>query len=153
MLNKAVGACGERLILSATDKEDQQLSQFLPLVHGSYPQTETTTSKTYTLRSIVGELRRELASGNSSNPEHAALGLARLAAAGVPGAAPSSWYGLLPVSTTSIILSGLPTILYLCNIDIKNVLVILLFFTFTQYSLASQFSPQNDVLQYDNMDH
>ena len=100
MLNKAVGACGERLILSATDKEDQQLSQFLPLVHGSYPQTETTTSKTYTLRSIVGELRRELASGNSSNPEHAALGLARLAAAGVPGAAPSSWYGLLPVSTT-----------------------------------------------------
>jgi RecB family exonuclease len=100
MLNKAVGACGERLILSATDKEDQQLSQFLPLVHGSYPQTETNTSKTYTLRSIVGELRRELASGNSSNPEQAALGLARLAAAGVPGAAPSSWYGLLPVSTT-----------------------------------------------------
>jgi RecB family exonuclease len=100
MLNKAAGACGQRLILSATDKEDQQLSQFLPLVHGSYPTTETNTSKTYTLRSIVGELRRELASGSSSNPEQAALGLARLAVAGVPGAAPSSWYGLLPVSTT-----------------------------------------------------
>jgi RecB family exonuclease len=100
MLNKAAGACGQRLILSATDKEDQQLSQFLPLVNGSYPPTETNTSKTYTLRSIVGELRRELASGSSSNPEQAALGLARLAAAGVPGAAPNSWYGLLPVSTT-----------------------------------------------------
>jgi superfamily I DNA/RNA helicase/RecB family exonuclease len=100
MLNKAAGACGQRLILTATDKEDQQLSQFLPLVHGSYPTIENNTSKTYTLRSIVGELRRELASGSSSNPEQAALGLARLAAAGVPGAAPSSWYGLLPVSTT-----------------------------------------------------
>ena len=100
MLNKAVGACGQRLILCATDKEDQQLSQFLPLVHGSYPQPEAHVSKTYTLRSIVGELRRELASGKSSNPEQAALGLARLAAAGVPGASPSSWYGLLPVSTT-----------------------------------------------------
>ena len=100
MLNKAVGACGQRLILCATDKEDQQLSQFLPLVHGSYPQPEAHVSKTYTLRSIVGELRRELASGKSANPEQAALGLARLAAAGVPGASPSSWYGLLPVSTT-----------------------------------------------------
>ena len=100
MLNKAAGACGQRLILTATDKEDQQLSQFFPLVHGSYPQAESNPAKTYTLRSIVGELRRELASGKSSNPEHAALGLARLAAAGVPGASPSSWYGLLPVSTT-----------------------------------------------------
>jgi RecB family exonuclease len=100
MLNKAAGACGQLLIFSATDKEDQQLSQFLPLVHGSYPQTESNVAKTYTLRSIVGELRRELASGKSSNPEQAALGLARLAAAGVPGASPRSWYGLLPVSTT-----------------------------------------------------
>ena len=100
MLNKAAGACGQRLILCATDKEDQQLSQFLPLVHGSYPPAEANLAKTYTLRSIVGDLRRELASGGSSNPEQAALGLARLAAAGVPGAAPRSWYGLQPVSTT-----------------------------------------------------
>ena len=100
MLNKAVGACDQRLILCASDKEDQQLSQFLPLVHGSYPQPEAKLAKTYTLRSMVGELRRELAAGHSVNPEQAALGLARLAAAGVPGASPSSWYGLLPVSTT-----------------------------------------------------
>ena len=100
MLNKAAGACGQLLILSATDKEDQQLSQFLPLVHGSYPQIESHVAKTYTLRSLVGQLRRELASGKSINPEQAALGLARLAAAGVPGASPRSWYGLLPVSTT-----------------------------------------------------
>jgi CRISPR/Cas system-associated exonuclease Cas4 (RecB family) len=100
MLNKAVGACGQRLIMSATEKEEEQLSQFLPLVHGGYPPTESKSSKTYTLRSIVGELRRELASTKTANPEQAALGLARLAAAGVPGASPRSWYGLLPVSTT-----------------------------------------------------
>jgi superfamily I DNA/RNA helicase/RecB family exonuclease len=100
MLNKAAGACGQRLIMSATDKEEQQLSQFLPLVHGSYPPTESKSSKTYTLRSIVGELRRELASDKNTNQTQAALGLARLAAAGVPGASPKSWYGLLPVSTT-----------------------------------------------------
>jgi hypothetical protein len=97
MLNKAVGACGQRLIMSATEKEEEQLSQFLPLVHGGYPPTESKTSKTYTLRSIVGELRRELASTKDANPEQAALGLARFAAAGVPGASPRSWYGLLPV--------------------------------------------------------
>jgi len=100
MLGKAVGACAQRLIMSATDKEEQQLSQFIPLVHGSYPPTESKSSKTYTLRSIVGELRRDLASTKSANPEQAALGLARLAAAGVPGASPKSWYGLLPVSTS-----------------------------------------------------
>jgi superfamily I DNA/RNA helicase/RecB family exonuclease len=100
MLNKAAGACGQRLIMSATEKEEEQLSQFLPLVHGSYPPTESKSSKTYTLRSIVGELRRELGSDKNPNQAQAALGLARLAAAGVPGASPQSWYGLLPVSTT-----------------------------------------------------
>ena len=99
MLNKAAGACGQLLIMCATDKEEEQLSQFLPLVHGSYPPAESNSSKTYTLRSIVGELRRELASTSGTHIEQAALGLARLAAAGIPGAAPSSWYGLLPVST------------------------------------------------------
>lgn len=99
MLNKAVGAATEVLVMSATDKEDEQLSQFLPLVSGSNPEPETAVYKTYTLRSLVGSLRRELASGASVNPVQTALGLARLAAAGVPGASPNSWYGLLPMST------------------------------------------------------
>lgn len=100
MLNKAAGACGQLLIMSATVKEEEQLSQFLPLVNGSFPPVESNNSKTYTLRSIVGELRRELGKQGGAHPEQAALGLARLAAAGIPGASPSSWYGLLPVSTT-----------------------------------------------------
>ncbi|MSZ19359.1 MAG: DUF2800 domain-containing protein, partial [Actinobacteria bacterium] len=99
MLNKAAGAASEQLVMTATDKEEEQLSQFLPLVNGTYPPAESVTAKTYTLRSMVGSLRRELASGSSKNPEEIALGLARLAAAGVPGANPSSWYGLLPIST------------------------------------------------------
>jgi superfamily I DNA/RNA helicase/RecB family exonuclease len=101
MLNKAVGAASERLVMTATDKQEQQLSQFLPLVHGSYPETETTFYRTHTLRSMVGNLRRELATGgaNNANNTEVALGLARLAAAGIPGATPASWYGLLPLST------------------------------------------------------
>lgn len=99
MLNKAVGVASARVFLTATDKEDQQLSQFIPLVHGSYPSAEDVSAKTYTLRSIVGELRRALANPTSKNKDQVALGLARLAAAGVPGSAPENWYGLLPAST------------------------------------------------------
>lgn len=100
MLNKAVGAASSKLIMTATEKEEDQLSQFLPLVHGSYPEPESYLAKTYTLRSMVGDLRRELASGKSDNPFQVALGLARLAKAGVPGASPSNWYGMLPLSTS-----------------------------------------------------
>jgi superfamily I DNA/RNA helicase/RecB family exonuclease len=99
MFNKACGAASERLVLTATESQEEQLSQFLPLVFGTYPETETAVYKTHTLRSMVGNLRRELATGKAENAGEAALGLARLAAAGVPGANPSSWYGLLPIST------------------------------------------------------
>jgi len=99
MLNKAVGAASERLVMTATDKQEQQLSQFLPLVNGFYPEVETASYKTHTLRSMVGDLRRELATGRAKNVSEISLGLARLAAAGVPGATPASWYGLLPPST------------------------------------------------------
>ncbi len=103
MLNKAAGAATERLVLTATDLEQEQLSQFLPLVHGKYPEPEITIAKTHTLRSLVGTLRRSLASGESKNPGEVALGLARLAAAGIPGASPSNWYGLAPISTEELL--------------------------------------------------
>ena len=99
MFNKACGAASEQLVLTATESQEEQLSQFLPLVSGSYPETETAVYKTHTLRSMVGNLRRELASGQGQNASEAALGLARLSAAGIPGASPASWYGLLPIST------------------------------------------------------
>ena len=99
MFNKAAGSASERLVLTATESQEEQLSQFLPLVAGTYPETETAVYKTHTLRSMVGNLRRELASGREQTFSEAALGLARLSAAGVPGANPASWYGLLPIST------------------------------------------------------
>jgi RecB family exonuclease len=100
MLNKAAGSCEQLLLISATDKEEEQLSQFIPLIYGSYPEAKSEIARTYTLRSIVGDLRRSLASGEASNVEETALGLARLAAAGIAGANPNSWYGLLPTSST-----------------------------------------------------
>jgi len=97
MLNKAIGAATERLLISSSDLEDEQLSQFIPLIHGSIPETETVLPNRLTLRGLVGQLRRELAAAPSPV---AAVGLARLANAGVPGADPLSWYGLIPQSTS-----------------------------------------------------
>jgi len=51
-----------------------------------------------TLRGLTARLRRELV--RSGGVDHAAaVGLVRLAEAGVPGADPESWYGIAPVTT------------------------------------------------------
>jgi superfamily I DNA/RNA helicase/RecB family exonuclease len=105
MLNKAIGAATERLLISSSDLEDEQISQFIPLINGSIPETETQLPPRLSLRAMVGQLRREIAQSPSLE---SAVGLARLAAAGVPGADPLSWYGLLP-ETTSEPLTDLET--------------------------------------------
>ena len=100
MLYKAVGAASEKILISATDSEDNQISQFVGLINASIPERETYVGSQLTLRGLAGGLRRALA--RSTNPveqESAALGLARLASAGVAGAHPDSWYGMLPLST------------------------------------------------------
>lgn len=100
MLYKAVGATDSTLLVSATNTEDNQLSQFLGLILGEVPVAAAHQSAPLTLRAMSGSLRRSLAtSTNSAQVESAALGLARLASAGVAGAHPDSWYGLLPLST------------------------------------------------------
>jgi RecB family exonuclease len=48
---------------------------------------------------MAGNLRRKLSVAQSNSSDSIALGLARLASAGVAGAHPDSWYGLLPLST------------------------------------------------------
>jgi superfamily I DNA/RNA helicase/RecB family exonuclease len=98
MFNKALGAAREKVFVTATDQEEEQISQFVPLVNGSIPEPENTIPRSLTLRSLAGNLRRDLASGTGDSSE-LAMGLARLAAAKVPGSDPASWYGLLPVST------------------------------------------------------
>lgn len=100
MLYKAVGAASERLLISAPDSEDNQLSQFVGLLLGQVPDPVGFEGGSLTLRGLSGALRRTLAgSANQSVKASAALGLARLAAAGIAGAHPASWHGLLPLST------------------------------------------------------
>jgi len=98
MFNKALGAARSKVLVTATDQEEEQISQFLTLVNGSIPETESAIPRSLTLRSLAGDMRRELASGSGDSVE-LAMGLARLASANVPGSDPSSWYGLLPIST------------------------------------------------------
>ena len=98
MFNKALGSARSKVLVTATDQEEEQISQFVTLVHGSIPEPETVIPRSLTLRSLAGDMRRELASGSGDQTE-LAMGLARLAAANVPGSDPASWYGLLPLSS------------------------------------------------------
>lgn len=99
MLHKSVGATSERLLVSASSTEDTQVSQFIGLMLGEIPEPISFNSTALTLRGMAGSLRRKLAVAGEPAAESIALGLARLASAGVPGAHPDSWYGLLPLST------------------------------------------------------
>lgn len=100
MLHKAVGAVSEHLLVSATDSEENQVSQFIGLMLGEIPAKTSFDTKSLTLRGMAGELRRKLASQSTHEQATSiALALARLSDAGVPGAHPDSWYGLLPLST------------------------------------------------------
>jgi RecB family exonuclease len=101
MLHKAVGAASERLLVSATDTEDNQISQFVGLMLGEIPEPKSFNASALTLRGMAGTLRRKLATADEATADSFALGLARLASAGVPGAHPDSWYGLLPLSTSA----------------------------------------------------
>jgi len=58
LLYKAVGAASERLLISATDSEDNQISQFVGLMAGKVPERETYQGSQLTLRGMSGTLRR-----------------------------------------------------------------------------------------------
>ncbi len=101
MLYKSIGAASDKILVSATDSEDEQISQFIGLINGAIPERETYSGTQLTLRGLAGSLRRTLARSNSvAELDSAALGLARLASAGVAGAHPDSWYGMLALSTS-----------------------------------------------------
>ncbi|WP_100344858.1 ATP-dependent helicase [Compostimonas suwonensis] len=93
MFALAASRATRQVILSSTANEDEQPSPFTRL--GPAPQTPDARHP-LSLRGLVGSLRRRLVLTQS--PE-AAAALARLAAEGVPGADPRSWYGLTPPST------------------------------------------------------
>ena len=100
LLNKAVGAATERVIVTSVDGDESQISQFVSLVLGNTPETETYGAPRFTLRGTVGRLRRTLVTAESEAERlEAAYGLARLASEGIPGADPEQWYGILDLST------------------------------------------------------
>jgi len=99
------------LLVSAVQGEDEQPSRFLdeldPSPAGQADRPVHRPGRSLVLAELVGELRRAVCepdAAGAAGPERAdrrrraAAQLARLAAAGVPGAHPDDWYGLAPVS-------------------------------------------------------
>lgn len=115
------GACTrarETLLVSAVQADDEQPSRFLdeldPAPDDGRDRTDRPVhrpGRALVLAELVGELRRAVCSPDDAGlpPEQqvaraerrdrAAVQLARLARAGVPGAAPDDWYGVAPLST------------------------------------------------------
>lgn len=95
------------LLVSAVAGEDEQPSRFVDDLEANTAEESGVDSRmkppgrSLVLAELVGELRRAVCD-EDTEPERrqrAARQLARLAAAGVPGAHPRSWYGLVDVST------------------------------------------------------
>jgi superfamily I DNA/RNA helicase len=95
------------LLVSAVAGEDEQPSRFLDDLEdiGDESVKEARTKppgRSLVLAELVGELRRVACDGSAEpvRRKRAATQLAKLSAAGVPGAHPSSWYGLVEPSAT-----------------------------------------------------
>jgi RecB family exonuclease len=115
MFYKAIGAANHRVMVSSFLHEDEQVSQFLNhAAAGSTVETKPFSSvdSSITLRGLAGSLRRTAATATDQAEVAAAVvDLARLAQAGVAGAHPDQWYGLLGPSTTEPLfqfVAGLP---------------------------------------------
>ncbi|MGW7535610.1 ATP-dependent helicase [Amycolatopsis sp. NPDC054798] len=95
------------LLVTAVAGEDEQPSRFLDDLEengaddGMLDSRMKPPGRSLVLAELVGELR-EVVCDDKTDPERrkrAAKQLARLAAAGVPGAHPDTWYGLMEAST------------------------------------------------------
>ena len=103
----AISRAERRLICIAVQSEDAQPSGFLdvvdPWLDEEAPRPVTTVMRPRTVRALAAELRQWAQQG-AKEPERAAqaaAGLAMLASSPVPvpGAHPSQWWGLLPLTT------------------------------------------------------
>ena len=116
LFHVAVTRARRHLLVTAVRAEDELPSAFLdlvaPLPEGVEVRPVATVPRAMTLPAVVAELRAVVVdpdAGAGADPDAgagpgrrraAAERLARLAAAGVPGADPDEWYGLAPVSST-----------------------------------------------------
>jgi len=131
LLHKAVGAAEQKLIVTSHISEDNQVSQFVTLINGSVPEPVSFEGTSLTLRAMSAKLRRDLAQSYLVDNEQSqglrnrlTLGLAKLATAGVAGAHPDSWYGLIPLSSETPLfdLEDENSSVYLRPSDIDNFL-------------------------------
>jgi superfamily I DNA/RNA helicase/RecB family exonuclease len=91
----------QRLVVTAVSGEQEQPSRFLDeLVPTDSDRPLTPPLRGVHLPGLVAELRAAVTDSTAAGDERAAAAaqLARLAAAGVPGADPDEWWGLLPLS-------------------------------------------------------
>ncbi|MHB8275037.1 MAG: RecB family exonuclease, partial [Dermatophilaceae bacterium] len=102
----AVSRASERLLVTAVRSDDEQPSVYLDIVDppeesddGDELRSFSAVPRPMTLAGLVAELRREVVVGETVSDRHTAAGqLARLAAARVVGADPSSWWALTALS-------------------------------------------------------
>ncbi|MDL5157265.1 ATP-dependent helicase [Actinomycetospora termitidis] len=93
--------------VGAVEAEDVTPSRFLDdvaphVAADDTPRPRSRPRRSLVLAELVGDLRRAVTDADTdpARRSRAAAHLARLAEAGVPGADPDEWYGLLDVSTT-----------------------------------------------------
>lgn len=102
LLLVAVSRATDELVVSAVRSEEAQPSVYVDVVDprpvASGPRPLTDAVRPLTLPGLVGELRRSLVDPAAPRRGAAATTLATLAAAGVPGADPRSWWSLREVS-------------------------------------------------------
>ena len=99
----ALTRASDRVIVTAVRSDDEQPSVYLDVVdpetianQGDRPFADV--SRTMTLPTLVGELRRQLVSDDSAVRATAVGALAQLTREGVPGADPGQWWVLREVS-------------------------------------------------------
>jgi len=121
LLIAAMGRARRRLMITAVDREDgddaalpssfvTELAQWS--TEGAEPVVPVQAPPVLSPASVVGRLRALVCATDVDDDEraHAAAQLARLAAAGVPGADPSQWHGLADLSTAEPLWSGEHTV-------------------------------------------
>lgn len=97
LLVRAVSRASSRVLVTAVDDDDTGPSPLFELL----PQpTHGEVAHPLSLRGLVARHRRTLTTV-AGDGAHAGSQLALLADAGVPGADPAQWYGILPPSTTA----------------------------------------------------
>ncbi|MES2170170.1 MAG: PD-(D/E)XK nuclease family protein, partial [Actinomycetota bacterium] len=96
----AVSRATERVLVTAVASEDTLPSPFLRFIVGQAVIPAAEAKYPLSLRGLVGRLRRVAVDTASADERASATAaLAKLALNDVPGADPSSWYGLAPWST------------------------------------------------------